>query len=164
MLDKLNYRFVIMTGLNKIILIGNLASTPELRRTSENLAVTNLRLGVTDRKKEGNEWINYTEWFNVICFGKMAENATKFLKKGRQVYTEGKLQTRIWKDGSGESRFIMEVIANQVLFLGKKESDRFNEKKLKDISFKDTKKKDIKKKKNKDLSTLKELSDEDIPF
>ncbi len=80
-----------MVGLNKIILIGNLGSTPEMRHTREKLAVTNLRLGVTDRRKEGSEWINYTEWFNVICFGKMAENASKFLKKGRQVYTEGRL-------------------------------------------------------------------------
>ncbi len=160
-----------MVGLNKITLIGNLASTPTVRRIGESLIIANLRLGVTDRRKEKGEWINYTEWFNIVCFGKIAENAEKFLKKGRQIYTEGKLQSKVWKDRNGESKFTMEIIANQILFLGKREVDKINEyesKKYQSFNnniLKDTKNSNgDKKNKSQDLSILEELGNDDIPF
>lgn len=107
-----------MAGLNKATLIGNLGRDPEVRYTQGGTAVANLRIGVTERRKEGENWADHTEWFGVVCFGKTAENAGRFLKKGRQVYVEGRLQTRSWEDKEGQSRQTTEVIASQLIFLG----------------------------------------------
>ena len=107
-----------MAGLNKVTLIGNLGKDPEIRSTQSGTSVCNLRMGVTERRKEGDNWKDHTEWFSVVCFGKTAENAGRFLKKGRQVYVEGRLQTRSWEDKEGQTRYTTEVIANQLLFLG----------------------------------------------
>jgi single-strand DNA-binding protein len=107
-----------MAGLNKVTVIGNLGRDPEVRYTQSGTAVCNLRIGVTERRKEGDNWTDHTEWFSVVCFGKTAENATRFLKKGRQVYVEGRLQTRSWTDKEGQTRYTTEIIANQLLFLG----------------------------------------------
>ncbi len=107
-----------MAGLNKVTVIGNLGRDPEVRYTQSGTAVCNLRIGVTERRKEGDNWTDHTEWFSVVCFGKTAENASRFLKKGRQVYVEGRLQTRSWTDKEGQARYTTEIIANQLLFLG----------------------------------------------
>ena len=107
-----------MAGLNKVSIIGNLGHDPEIRYTQGGTAVSNLRIGVTERRKEGDNWTDHTEWFSTVCFGKTAENAQKFLKKGRQVYIEGRLQTRNWTDKEGQTRYTTEIIANQLLFLG----------------------------------------------
>jgi len=109
-------------GFNRVSLIGNLGRDPELRYTPSGTAVCSLRLGVTERRKEGDSWNNHTEWFTVICFGKTAENADKYIKKGRSVFVEGRLQTRSWDDQNGQKRYITEVVANQLLFLGSRES------------------------------------------
>jgi single-strand DNA-binding protein len=105
-------------GLNRVSLIGNLAKDPEVRFTQGGTAVGNLRLGVTERRKEGEEYKDHTEWVTVVCFGKTAENTSKYLQKGRQIFVEGRLQTRQWEDKTGQTRYTTEVIANQVLFLG----------------------------------------------
>ena len=105
-------------GLNKITIIGNLGKDPELRYTQSGTAVCNLRVGVTERRKENDAWQDHTEWFAVACFGKTAENAGRYLKKGRQIYAEGRLQSRTWEDREGQQRQTFEIIANQVLFLG----------------------------------------------
>lgn len=107
-----------MAGLNKATVIGNLGHDPEIRYTQGGTAVSNLRVGVTERRKDGDNWADHTEWFSIVCFGKTAENATKFLKKGRQIYVEGRLQTRNWTDKEGQTRYTTEIIANQLLFLG----------------------------------------------
>ncbi len=107
-----------MAGLNKVTVIGNLGRDPEVRHTQSGTAVCNLRIGVTERRKEGENWIDHTEWFSVVCFGKTAENAHRFLKKGRQIYVEGRLQTRSWVDKEGQTRYTTEIVANQLLFLG----------------------------------------------
>lgn len=106
------------TGLNRVSLIGNLAKDPEVRFSQSGTAVGNLRLGVSERRKEGEEYKDHTEWVSVICFGKTAENASKYLQKGRQVFVEGKLQTRQWEDKTGQTRYTTEVVAGQILFLG----------------------------------------------
>lgn len=108
-------------GLNRVSLIGNLGKDPEMRYTPSGTAVGNLRIGVTERRKEGEEYKDQTEWVSVVLFGKTAENASKFLQKGRQVFVEGRLQTRTWEDKTGQTRYTTEVIANQLLFLGSKE-------------------------------------------
>ncbi len=105
-------------GLNRVSLIGNLGKDPEVRYTPSGTAVGNLRIGVTERRKEGEDYKDQTEWVSVVIFGKTAENASKFLQKGRQVFVEGRLQTRTWEDKTGQTRYTTEVIANQLLYLG----------------------------------------------
>src|SRR5580700_5350449 len=105
-------------GLNRVFLVGNLGKDPEVRQTPSGTTVGNLRLGVTERLKKGDEYKDQTEWFTIVCFGKTAENASKYLQKGRQIFVEGRLQTRTWEDKTGQTRYTTEVIANQLLFLG----------------------------------------------
>jgi single-strand DNA-binding protein len=106
-------------GLNRVLLIGNLGKDPEVRYSQSGTAVGNLRIGVTERRKEGEEYKDQTEWMSVVCFGKTAENASKYLQKGRQIFVEGRLQTRSWEDKTtGQTRYTTEVIASQLLFLG----------------------------------------------
>ncbi len=106
------------SGLNKITVIGNLGRDPEIRYTQSGTPVCNIGIGVTERRKEGDEWKDHTEWFNVVCFGKTAENAARFLKKGRQVCADGRIQSRKWQDKEGNQRTSYEIIASQILFLG----------------------------------------------
>jgi single-strand DNA-binding protein len=109
---------VMAAGLNRVSLIGNLGKDPEMRQTQSGSAVGTLRLGVTERRKEGEDYKDHTEWVSVVCFGKTAENAAKYLQKGRQVFVEGRLQTRKWDDKNGQTHYTTEVVANQLLFLG----------------------------------------------
>ncbi|MEW5851658.1 MAG: single-stranded DNA-binding protein [Myxococcota bacterium] len=109
-------------GFVKVTLIGNLGKDPEVRFTAGGTAVANLRVACTERakNKEGN-WEDRTEWVSLVCFGKTAENAGQYLQKGRQIYAEGRLQTREWTDKDGNKRYNTEVIAFQVLFLGQRD-------------------------------------------
>jgi single-strand DNA-binding protein len=106
------------SGLNKISVIGNLGKDPEVRYTQSGTPVCSFRIGVTEKRKEGEEWKDHTEWFTIICFGKTAENAGKYLKKGRQIYAEGRLQTRSYQDKDNKDRVAIEIVANQIVFLG----------------------------------------------
>jgi single-strand DNA-binding protein len=107
------------TGFNRVLLIGNLGKDPEVRQTPSGTTVGTLRLGVTERRKEGDEYKDQTEWVTVVCFGKTAENASKYLQKGKQIFVEGRLQTRKWEDkNTNQTRYTTEVIASQVSFLG----------------------------------------------
>jgi single-strand DNA-binding protein len=105
--------------INKVILIGNLGRDPELRTTQGGSHVANLNIATTERRrdKDGN-WSEHTEWHTVVVFGKTADNAAQYLKKGRQVYVEGRLQTRKWQDKSGQDRYTTEVIGDNIRFLG----------------------------------------------
>jgi single-strand DNA-binding protein len=108
--------------INKVILVGNLGADPEMRTTGGGMAVANLRIATTTRKKgQDGTWEDATEWHAVVCFGKTAENAGKYLSKGRQVYVEGRLQTRKWQDKEGKDRWSTEVVCNELKFLGQKE-------------------------------------------
>lgn len=108
-----------MAGLNRVLLVGNLGKDPEMRYTQSGMPIGNLRIGVTERRKEGEDYKDHTEWMSVVVFGKTAENASKYLQKGRQIFVEGRLQTRQWEDKTtGQTRYTTEVIANQLLFLG----------------------------------------------
>jgi single-strand DNA-binding protein len=110
-----------MASVNKVILIGNLGADPELRYTSGGKAVAELRIA-TSRKyksKDGGTQED-TQWHRVVVWEKTAENCKEYLAKGRQIYVEGRLQTRQWEDKDGNKRYTTEVVAEQVLFLGSK--------------------------------------------
>ena len=109
--------------VNKAILVGNLGADPESRTAASGTVVTNLRIATTERQKDqdGN-WNDHTEWHRVVCFGKTAENVARFLQNGRQVYIEGRIQTRKWQDKDGADRWSTEVVAREVRFLGSKDT------------------------------------------
>jgi single-strand DNA-binding protein len=107
-------------GINKVILIGNLGRDPEVRYTAGGSAVANLRIATTEswRDKQTGEKKESTEWHSVVLFGKTAEIAGEYLKKGRTVYIEGRLQTRKYQDKDGQERYSTEVVASDMQMLG----------------------------------------------
>jgi single-strand DNA-binding protein len=109
-----------MAGINKVILIGNLGRDPELRYTQGGTAVATLNLATTRSytKQGSNERVEETEWHRVVVWGKTAEFCNQYLTKGRQVYVEGRLQTRNYEDKEGIKRYSTEVVAETVQFLG----------------------------------------------
>ena len=126
-------------SVNKVMLIGNLGSKPELKTTNSGMSVTTLRIATSDRRKDKqtDQWVEQTEWHSVVVFGNTADNCGKYLDKGRQVYVEGKLQTRKWQDSEGRDRWSTEVLANKVKFLGSKGSTNTysNQDSLEEIPF-----------------------------
>ena len=104
-------------GLNKVMMIGNLGKDPEIRYTQNGSAVCNLRVAVTEKSKVGDKWEDKTEWVDVVAWGKTAENCGQYLVKGRQIYVEGRLQTRKWEDKDHKDRWSTEVVAFKVIFL-----------------------------------------------
>lgn len=109
-----------MSGVNKVIIVGNLGRDPEVRFAQNGMAVCKLSVAVTERVKDGDAWKEATEWFRVTLFGKQAESAGQFLQKGRQVYVEGRLKTDKYKDKDGVEKTSVEVVANVIQFLGGK--------------------------------------------
>lgn len=107
-------------GLNKVMLIGNLGADPEIRYTTGGSAIANLRLATAEswRDKESGEQQERTEWHRVVFFGRLAEVAGEYLKKGSQIYVEGRIQTRKWQDKDGSDRYSTEIIANEMQMLG----------------------------------------------
>ncbi len=105
--------------VNKVILIGNLGADPEMRSTGSGMAVCNLRVATSTRRKDrdGN-WTDHTEWHNVVVFGRTAENINQYCRKGKQLFIEGRLQTRKWQDRDGNDRYSTEVVGENVKFLG----------------------------------------------
>jgi len=111
-----------MASVNKVILVGNLGRDPETRYTTGGDAVTNIRLATTDVWKDKNgEKQERTEWHNIVFYGRQAEIAGEYLKKGRQIYVEGRLQTRKWQDKDGQDRYTTEIIADRMQMLGSRE-------------------------------------------
>ncbi len=106
------------SGVNKVIIVGNLGRDPEVRYSQAGMAICNFSVAVTERVKDGDGWKDATEWFRVVTFGKTAENAGQYLTKGRQVYVEGRLKTSKYKDKEGVEKTSVEVVANQLTFLG----------------------------------------------
>ena len=107
-------------GINKVILIGNLGQDPETRAMPSGKAVTNVRIATSDswRDKQTGEQKEQTEWHTVVFFDRLAEIAAEYLKKGSQVYIEGRLRTRKWQDKSGNDRYTTEIVANEMQMLG----------------------------------------------
>ena len=113
-----------MASINKVILVGNLGRDPEVRYTPDNNAITNISIATTDRYKDKNtgEQKEITEWHRVVFFNRLAEIAGEYLKKGSQVYIEGRLRTRKWTDQSGVEKYTTEIIADQMQMLGSRNS------------------------------------------
>lgn len=112
-----------MASVNKVILVGNLGRDPETRYTTSGDAVTNIRLATTDTwKDKSGEKQERTEWHNIVFYGRQAEIAGEYLKKGRQIYVEGRLQTRKWQDKEGQDRYTTEIIADRMQMLGARDS------------------------------------------
>ena len=107
-------------GVNKVILIGNLGQDPEIKYMPSGSAVTNVSLATTERfkDKETGEQQERTEWHRVAMFGRLAEIAGEYLRKGSQVYIEGRLRTRKWQDKQGQDRYSTEIIADEMQMLG----------------------------------------------
>jgi single-strand DNA-binding protein len=107
-----------MSGINKVILVGRLGNDPEIRYTQQGVAVTNFNVATSetwvDKAAQKQE---RTEWHRIVVWGKMAETCSQYLAKGRQVYVEGRLQTRQWEDKEGSKRYTTEVVASTVQFL-----------------------------------------------
>jgi single-strand DNA-binding protein len=107
-------------GINKVILVGNLGSDPEVRYTASGDAVANVNVATAEswKDKQTGEKQERTEWHRVVMFKRLGEIAGEYLKKGSQVYIEGKLQTRKWQDKNGNDRYTTEIVANDMQMLG----------------------------------------------
>ncbi len=107
-------------GINKVILIGNLGQDPETRAMPSGSSVTNLRIATSEswKDKQSGEMKERTEWHSVAMFGRLAEIAGEYLRKGSQVYIEGSLRTRKWQDKQGNDRYTTEIIADEMQMLG----------------------------------------------
>ncbi|RDX35730.1 single-stranded DNA-binding protein [Kangiella sp. HD9-110m-PIT-SAG07] len=101
-------------GVNKVILVGNLGKDPEIRYTADGRAIANITVATSETWKDKNsgQQQEKTEWHRVVIFGKLAEIAGEYLRKGSQVYFEGKLQTRKWQDQSGQDKYTTEVVVD----------------------------------------------------
>lgn len=107
-----------MAGLNKVMIIGNVGTDPEMRYTADGNALTSFRVATNfNYTTPDGERREETEWFSVITWRKLAEQCSQYLQKGRRVYVEGRLRTRSWDTPDGQRRYRTEVIANRVLFL-----------------------------------------------
>ncbi len=137
-----------MAGVNKVILVGRLGKDPELKYgQTSNVAVCRFSLA-TDEYSRGEK---KTEWHNIVCFDKLAEIANEYLSKGRQVYIEGRIQTRKWQDQNGNNRQITEIVAHALQMLGNR-GDRSASETPDDDPF------------SGDASSPSRLGDDDMPF
>ncbi len=113
-----------MAGVNKVILVGNLGKDPEVRHLDNGRAVANFSMATSETyKNRQGERVTNTEWHNVVLWTPLAEIAEKFLKKGNQVYIEGKMTTRSWDDQDGNKRYTTEVVGREMTLLGSREDN-----------------------------------------
>jgi single-strand DNA-binding protein len=109
-----------MAGVNKVILVGNLGSDPQVRYTPGGQAVANFNIATSERfNNKAGEKEERTEWHRIVAWGKLAEICQQYLKKGKQVYIEGRLQTRQWEDQQGQKRQTTEIVAQTMQMLGR---------------------------------------------
>ena len=110
-----------MSGVNKVILVGNLGKDPEVKYLDSGIAVANFSLATTEnyKNKEG-ERVSHTEWHNIVLWRGLAEVAEKYLKKGSSIYIEGRIRTRKWEDDDGKTRYNTEILGDNMTMLGGK--------------------------------------------
>jgi len=110
-------------SVNRVFLIGNVGRDPEIRYTQSNVPVANLSVATSERwkDKESGEWVEKTEWNRVVAWRHLATLAENYIVKGKQIYVEGRLETRKWQDKDGKDRYSTEVVANDMMLLGRKE-------------------------------------------
>ncbi len=111
-------------GVNKVILVGNLGSDPEIRYTGNGAAVANISIATTEswRDKQSGEQQERTEWHNIVAWGKLADFTQNYLKKGKLIYVEGRLQTRDWTDNQSVKHWKTEIVANTIQFMEPREA------------------------------------------
>ena len=109
-------------GVNKVFLLGNVGKDPEIRSTAGGMTVASFSLATADRAKDAQgNWADKTEWHNLVCFQRTAEIVRDYVKKGSQIFVEGKIQTRSWDDKtSGEKKYKTEILVNELSLLGGK--------------------------------------------
>ncbi len=109
-------------GVNKAIILGSLGQDPDIRYTASGAAVANISIATNEqwKDKESGEMQERTEWHRVVFFGRLAEIVGEYLRKGSQVYVEGRLQTRKWQDKEGKDRYTTEIVASEMQMLGSK--------------------------------------------
>jgi single-strand DNA-binding protein len=108
-------------SVNKVILLGRLGKDPEMRMSSSQTPICSFSMATSERRKDASgNWNEQTEWHNIVAFGKTAELINQYMKKGRQLYLEGRIQTRKWQDKEGKDRYTTEIIAQNVQFIGSK--------------------------------------------
>ena len=111
-----------MAGINRVVLIGNLGNDPDLSYSQAGGAIANASLATTERRKKGDEWIDHTEWHNLVFSGKTAETVARYCGKGKQIYVEGSIYTHSWEDKETSTRKDRtEIVCNKLVMLGKKE-------------------------------------------
>ncbi|MBN1967741.1 MAG: single-stranded DNA-binding protein [Candidatus Delongbacteria bacterium] len=111
-----------MASLNKVLLIGNLGKDPEVKYLPSGIKVAKFSLATAERFKSGDDWEEKTEWHNITCFNKLAERAGDQLKKGTNIYIEGRISTSSW-EVDGEKKYRTEIIANSLLVLGNRKEN-----------------------------------------
>jgi len=113
-----------MSGVNKVILIGRLGRDPEVRYTPDGTAIANFSIATSEewKDKKTGEKQERTEWHRIVAFRRLGEICGEYLSKGRQVYIEGRLQTRDWQDKDGNKRYTTEIVASQMQMLGSRDS------------------------------------------
>tara|TARA_B100001540_G_C15776221_1_gene628790 strand:+ start:246 stop:647 length:402 start_codon:yes stop_codon:yes gene_type:complete len=108
-----------MAGVNKVILVGNLGKDPEVKYLDNGVAVANFSLATTENyKNREGERVSQTEWHNIVLWRGLAEVAEKYLKKGANIYIEGKIKTRKWEDKEGVTRYSTEILGDNMTMLG----------------------------------------------
>ena len=107
-------------GVNKVMLLGNVGKDPEIRTTAGGMTVASFSLATADRAKDAQgNWADKTEWHNLVCFQRTAEIVRDYVKKGSQIFVEGKIQTRSWDDKeSGQKKYKTEILVNELSLLG----------------------------------------------
>ena len=112
-----------MSGINKVILIGRLGSDPEVRYTPSGVAVANFSVATSEewKDKDSGEKKERTEWHRIVAWRRLGEICGEYLSKGKQVYVEGRIQTRSWDDRDGNKKYTTEIIANDIQFLGSRD-------------------------------------------
>jgi single-strand DNA-binding protein len=114
-----------VSGVNKAILLGNLGRDAEMKYTGNGFAIARFSIATTHRQKNSSgEYEDKTEWHRIVLLGKQAESLQQFLTKGKQVYVEGRIETRSWDDKDGQKRYTTEIVADRIQLLGGKTADR----------------------------------------
>ena len=144
-------------AVNKVILLGTLGKDPELKYTPQGTAVAKFSMATNEsyKDKQSGQWKDKTEWHNIVCWARTAEIAAEYLQKGKQVYVEGKLQTRSWDDKeSGQKRYMTEINVSELVLIGKGDGKPTQHLRDEDVPAS---------RKPFSESSL-EITDEDIPF
>ena len=116
-----------MAGVNKVILVGNLGKDPEVRHLENGIKVARFTVATSETYTKDGQKVTNTEWHNIVVWRNLAEITEKYLKKGSQIYLEGKLQTRAWTDKENNKRYTTEIVADNLTMLGKRDDSSASE-------------------------------------